>query len=62
VGWDDEQILVVPLTEMASVTVRENLIRTTMYIISPALANDGVNITRSQLYHPQHQHLFRPCG
>jgi precorrin-4/cobalt-precorrin-4 C11-methyltransferase len=62
VGWDDEQILVVPLIEMASVTVRENLIRSTMYIISPALAVDkqGVNITRSQLYHPQHQHLFRP--
>jgi precorrin-4/cobalt-precorrin-4 C11-methyltransferase len=47
---------------MASVTARENLVRTTMYIISPALANDGVNITRSQLYHPQHQHLFRPGG
>jgi precorrin-4/cobalt-precorrin-4 C11-methyltransferase len=60
VGWDDEKILVVPLTEMATVTVRENLVRTTMYIISPALVNDGANITRSQLYHPQHQHLFRP--
>lgn len=61
VGWEDEQILVVPLTEMAAVTEQENLVRTTMYIISPALATiDGeVNGTRSRLYHPQHQHLFR---
>jgi precorrin-4/cobalt-precorrin-4 C11-methyltransferase len=61
VGWEDEQIWVVPLTEMAAVTTRENLIRTTMYIISPALAainGEGIQ-TRSQLYHPQHQHLFR---
>ncbi len=62
VGWEDEQILVVPLTEMALVTERENLTRTTMYIISSALSTingDGLQ-TRSQLYHPQHQHLFRP--
>jgi precorrin-4/cobalt-precorrin-4 C11-methyltransferase len=62
VGWEDEQILVVPLTEMALVTERENLVRSTMYIISPALATTGeqVSQTRSRLYHPQHQHLFRP--
>jgi precorrin-4/cobalt-precorrin-4 C11-methyltransferase len=62
VGWEDEQIWVVPLTEMAIVTAKENLVRTTMYIISPALAEiDGEGSrTRSQLYHPQHQHLFRP--
>jgi precorrin-4/cobalt-precorrin-4 C11-methyltransferase len=62
VGWEDEQIWVVPLAEMALVTMRENLVRTTMYIISPALAPlQGATIqTRSQLYHPQHQHLFRP--
>lgn len=62
VGWEDERIWVVPLTAMAAVTARENLVRTTMYIISPALAeiNSEVSRTRSQLYHPQHQHLFRP--
>jgi precorrin-4/cobalt-precorrin-4 C11-methyltransferase len=62
VGWEDERILVVPLTEMALVTERENLVRSTMYIISPALtANQGEGgQTRSQLYHPHHQHLFRP--
>jgi precorrin-4/cobalt-precorrin-4 C11-methyltransferase len=64
VGWEDEQIWVVPLSEMAAVTARQQLIRTTMYIISPALAqidNDSSTHTptRSQLYHPQHQHLFR---
>jgi precorrin-4/cobalt-precorrin-4 C11-methyltransferase len=61
VGWEDEQIWVVPLTEMAIVTVRENLVRTTMYIISPALTeiNSDGDRTRSRLYHPHHQHLFR---
>ena len=69
VGWEDERIWVVPLTEMASVTARENLVRTTMYIISPALTetNGDGNRTRtdlrlqqrSRLYHPEHQHLFR---
>lgn len=70
VGWEDEQIWVVPLTEMTLVTVRENLVRTTMYIISPALSaiSDGVNnlqfaqstATRSQLYHSKYDRLFRP--
>ncbi len=66
VGWEDEQIWVVPLTEMSVVTARESLIRTTMYIISPALAQihsqkrDVPMSYRSQLYHPQHHHLFRP--
>ena len=61
VGWEDERIWVVPLTEMALVTTREDLVRTTMYIISPALAetNNPEARTRSQLYHPQHEHLFR---
>jgi len=62
VGWEDEQIWIVPLTEMATVTARENLVRTTMYIISPALVEitgEGSQ-TRSRLYHPHHQRLFRP--
>jgi precorrin-4/cobalt-precorrin-4 C11-methyltransferase len=41
IGWVDEQIWLVPLTEMAEVTQRENLIRTTLYIVSPALRNVG---------------------
>lgn len=37
-GWEDEQIWQVPLSQMAEVTDREQLSRTTLYIISPALA------------------------
>ncbi|MEM7591007.1 MAG: precorrin-4 C(11)-methyltransferase [Cyanobacteria bacterium P01_A01_bin.83] len=58
VGWQDEQIWVVPLTQMAEVTREHNLIRTTLYLISPAL--EEAVTTRSRLYHPQHHHLFRP--
>jgi precorrin-4/cobalt-precorrin-4 C11-methyltransferase len=56
VGWPDEKIRVVPLKEMAACTHAEQLLRTTLYIISPALSP----VTgRSRLYHPEHQHLFR---
>lgn len=58
VGWPDEQITVVPLEKMAEVTQSENLVRTTLYIISPALADRMP--ARSQLYSPTHDHLFRP--
>jgi precorrin-4/cobalt-precorrin-4 C11-methyltransferase len=67
VGWPDEQIMVVPLTQMAEVTERENLVRTTLYIVSAALlsasASASVNFApqvRSRLYNPTHDHLFRP--
>ncbi|AFZ48652.1 precorrin-4 C11-methyltransferase [Cyanobacterium stanieri PCC 7202] len=60
VGWDDEKIIIVPLTEMARTTQEYNLIRTTLYIISPALKDFDTDNLRSQLYHPQHSHLFRP--
>ncbi len=63
VGWEDEQIWVVPLAQMALVTTREQLIRTTMYIISPALTqlhhHRETLPTRSQLYHPHYDRLFR---
>ena len=58
VGWQDEQIWVVPLSEMAAVTGENDLIRTTLYLISPALQQAVT--TRSRLYHPEHRHLFRP--
>ncbi|NEP17241.1 MAG: precorrin-4 C(11)-methyltransferase [Leptolyngbya sp. SIO4C1] len=57
IGWPDEQIWTVPLNQMAELTARENLIRTTLYIISPALVADPA---RSRLYSPGHDHLFRP--
>ncbi|BAY12361.1 precorrin-4 C(11)-methyltransferase [Calothrix sp. NIES-2098] len=56
VGWADEKIRVVPLKEMADCTQKEQLIRTTLYIISPALSPAA---GRSRLYHPEHHHLFR---
>ena len=57
-GWEDEKIWLVPLAKMAAVTQENNLIRTTMYLISPALKNTAK--ARSRLYHPEHSHLFRP--
>jgi len=57
VGWHDEKILVVSLNQIAEYTHKEKLIRTTLYIISPAL---GEATARSRLYHPEHSHLFRP--
>jgi precorrin-4/cobalt-precorrin-4 C11-methyltransferase len=57
-GWPDEKILLVPLNQMASATREEKLIRTTLYVISPALGK--VEKVRSRLYHPEHAHLFRP--
>jgi precorrin-4/cobalt-precorrin-4 C11-methyltransferase len=58
-GWDDEKICVVPLNKMADYTQEEKLIRTTLYVISPALKEVK---GRSRLYHPEHNHLFRPSG
>ncbi|ELS01655.1 precorrin-4 C11-methyltransferase [Xenococcus sp. PCC 7305] len=58
VGWPDEKIWLVSLAEMAQVTRENNLIRTTLYLISPALKE--VTEARSRLYHPEHSHLFRP--
>ncbi len=57
-GWPDERIVLIPLEQMAAVTREEKLIRTTLYVISPALGK--VENARSRLYHPQHYHLFRP--
>jgi precorrin-4/cobalt-precorrin-4 C11-methyltransferase len=75
-GWQDEKLWVVPLSEMAAITERENLMRTTLYVISPALElagnadgggfkkKGGRSLTdqskRSRLYNPDHSHIFRP--
>lgn len=73
-GWSDEKIWLVPLNQMASTTQQEQLVRTTLYVISPALRTakgDLPNVSgttdselpveaRSRLYHPEHTHLFRP--
>lgn len=73
-SWQDEKIWLVPLAEMAETTQREALTRTTLYIVSPALAAATVpeaythsgfsnprSPRRSRLYNPSHAHLFRPA-
>ena len=63
IGWPDETIVTVPLTQMAAVTQAQQLTRTTLYLISPALAAHSAQPSgRSRLYHPDHDHLFRPDG
>ncbi|ERN42953.1 precorrin-4 C11-methyltransferase [Rubidibacter lacunae KORDI 51-2] len=59
-GWPDEKIRVTSLAHMAAVSQLEQFIRTTLYLISPAL--NGLTAARSHLYHPQHAHLFRPAA
>jgi len=58
VSWPDEQITVVPLSDMAATSKSLNLIRTTLYVVSPALSRLP---KRSKLYSPEHDHLFRPA-
>jgi precorrin-4/cobalt-precorrin-4 C11-methyltransferase len=58
-GWPDEKIWVVPLSEMAQTTREKHLKRTTIYLVSPALGA-GEAAGRSRLYHPDHARLFRP--
>ena len=60
VGWKDEKIAIVPLDKMAETTENYNFIRTVLYIISPALKELSDFEFRSRLYHPEHNHLFRP--
>jgi precorrin-4/cobalt-precorrin-4 C11-methyltransferase len=66
-GWEDEKIIVTSLRNMASISRGEDLERTTLYLISPALnclspnsEDSEIAQARSQLYHPEHDHLFRP--
>jgi precorrin-4/cobalt-precorrin-4 C11-methyltransferase len=72
-GWEDEQILIVPLAQMAEATQAARFTRTTLFVISPALSygamswsspsQDGTTEVikggRSQLYSPNYQRLFR---
>lgn len=59
-GWEDEKILTVPLSEMADVTQNENLTRTTLFVISPALNHlNKDRKMRSHLYSSHYKRLFR---
>ena len=57
VSWPDQWLAVVPLKDMAQVSRERDLIRTTLYIVSPALA--APMEARSKLYSASHNHLFR---
>ncbi|MEB3233867.1 MAG: precorrin-4 C(11)-methyltransferase [Cyanobacteriota bacterium] len=56
-SWPDQWLTVVPLQQMAAVTRARGLIRTTLYVVSPALAATAE--LRSKLYSADHNHLFR---
>ena len=57
VSWPDQWLDLVPLEQMAQITHERKLIRTTLYVISPAFRSTKL---RSKLYSPDHDHLFRP--
>ena len=59
VSWPDQWLSVVPLKQMAKTSREHELIRTTLYVVSPALA---AGRQRSKLYSPSHKHLFRQKG
>lgn len=57
VSWPDQWLSRVTLAEMAATSRARQLIRTTLYIVSPALG--APQEARSRLYSPSHAHLFR---
>jgi precorrin-4/cobalt-precorrin-4 C11-methyltransferase len=57
VSWPDQWLQVVPLEAMARTSRERNLIRTTLYVVSPALR--PAEASRSLLYSAGHSHLFR---
>ena len=57
VSWDDGWTSLIELKDMAKFTNEQKLIRTTIYIISPAISNFN---EPSNLYNNNFKHLFRP--
>jgi precorrin-4/cobalt-precorrin-4 C11-methyltransferase len=60
VSWPDQWLTVVPLSAMAATSREHELIRTTLYVVSPALAAPA--LARSKLYWAGHDHLFRSAS
>ena len=56
VSWDDGWTSLIELKDMEKFSIEKKLIRTTIYIISPAISNSQ---KRSNLYNPSYRHLFR---
>jgi precorrin-4/cobalt-precorrin-4 C11-methyltransferase len=73
-GWADEQIVLVPLSELAARNEELGFVRSTLYVVSPALMAETVPAEygypqrlefekesgRSRLYSPGHDRLFKP--
>ena len=57
VSWDDGWTAIIDLKDMKKFTQEKKLIRTTVYIVSPAIDNLQQS---SNLYDPNYKHLFRP--
>ena len=57
VSWPDQWLTLVPLERMAATSRERQLIRTTLYVVSPALQPPAE--ARSKLYSASHDHLFR---
>ena len=57
VSWPDQWLTIVPLHQMAATSREQQLIRTTLYVVSPALRPPPS--ARSKLYSASHKHLFR---
>jgi len=57
VSWPDQWLTLVPLSAMAQVSEERGLVRTTLYVVSPAL--EPPQEARSKLYSASHNHLFR---
>jgi len=60
-GWPDQRLWVTELAAMAAESRAAELTRTTLYIISPALAEHQPP-ARSHLYHPDRSHQFRQAA
>ena len=56
VSWDDGWTTLIELKDMEKFSIKKELVRTTIYIISPAIDNSQ---NRSNLYKPSYNHLFR---
>ncbi len=72
-GWVDEEIVLVPLSGLADRSLEAGFVRSTLYVVSPALMADtvpakygylerlalGEQPGRSRLYSPGHDRLFK---
>ena len=56
VSWDDGWTSLIALKDMENFSIEKRLIRTTIYIVSPAISNSQ---KISNLYNPSYRHLFR---